>query len=314
MMPPKPEWERIGRLFTALPWDVREWGDALREARQEVLAFVRAVAQAGTPVTLFVRPDDTVDVDGIDTVELSYGDIWLRDSGPVFADQKAHCFRFNGWGGKYVMKGDEIVAEAIAQQLNAEAVLHDFVLEGGAIDHDGTGTAITTRQCLLNPNRNPDMSQADLEAALADTLGLTRIVWLGNGLQNDHTDGHVDNLARFVAPGHAVVPFPDGGGDPNAIVYADAAMALSGAGLQVSHIPSPGRVLDDHGNVVPASYANFVLTNELVVVPQFGVENDQAAVSALAELFPGRRAIGLSARAILAGGGAFHCMTNQVPE
>ncbi|MBV7256849.1 agmatine deiminase family protein [Pacificimonas sp. WHA3] len=313
MAPPEPEWEPIARLFAALPWDVREWGEALDAARAEVLAFVETVQAAGTPVTLLAPPGDAAGSSaGISSAR--YGDIWLRDTGPVFAAGAAQAFRFNGWGGKYLMAGDEGVARHLAIEAGLPLHMHDFVLEGGAIDHDGTGAALTTRQCLLNPNRNPAMGEGDVEAALANSLGLARLVWLDRGLVNDHTDGHVDNLARFVAPGHVVIACPDRKDDPNVLVYADAARTVTEAGLKLTRIPSPGRVDDASGAVIPASYANFVLTNELVVVPQFGTGNDAAAVDAFAALFPERRAVGLSARAILAGGGAFHCMTNQLPK
>ena len=188
----------------------------------------------------------------------------------------------------------------------------DWILEGGAVDGDGTGVLLTTEQCLLNPNRNPALGKDDVESRLRSDLGATRIVWLGEGLINDHTDGHVDNLARFIAPGRVAIPEAVEE-DPNAAAYADAAEALLDAELEVVAIPSPGLVERD-GEIIPASYMNFYIGNAAVVVPQYGAANDAAAVEAIQALFPGRRAIGLRADHILTGGGSFHCISQQVPE
>jgi agmatine deiminase len=164
---------------------------------------------------------------------------------------------------------------------------------------------------LLNPNRNPGLSKEVVEQRLKRDLGANRVVWLGDGLINDHTDGHVDNLARFVAPGRVAIPeaVPD---DPNAAAYADAAEALLDADLEVVAIPSPGLIERD-GEIIPASYMNFYIGNAAVVVPQYGAANDFAAVEAIQALFPDRKAIGLRADHILTGGGSFHCISQQVP-
>jgi len=189
----------------------------------------------------------------------------------------------------------------------------EWILEGGAIDGDGTGLAVTTEQCLLNANRNPDMSRADIEAALKSDLGLSRILWLGEGLLNDHTDGHVDNLSRFVAPNTLALPVAAEPDDPNAHIYADARARAEAFGVTVRDIPSPGRI-DREGQIEPASYANFAITTHLVVVPTFGSPHDGDGVTTIAELFPGRETIGLPADAVLAGGGSFHCASQQMPK
>jgi agmatine deiminase len=252
-----------------------------------------------------------------EVIEAHFGDIWLRDTGPIFArGNRALSFRFNGWGGKYVLDGDAGVADFIAGKAGAALAPHDFVLEGGAIEMDGQGTLLTTKQCLLNENRNPGWSQRDIEALLKHALGVTRILWLDHGLENDHTDGHIDNLARFVAPGRVVCQAPSPG-DPNADLLNNIAIDLAamsdaqGRMLKVARIPSPGLVEED-GEPVPASHMNFMIGNKTVVLPTYG-EHGEEAVQALQPLFAGRRVIGLPSRAILTGGGSFHCITQQEP-
>ena len=162
----------------------------------------------------------------------------------------------------------------------------DWILEGGAIDVDGTGLAVTTEQCLLNPNRNPYLSRGEIEARLAADLGIDRVLWLGSGLMNDHTDGHVDNLARFVARGRARHSRAGRSAIPTTAVYRDAANRARRFGLEVVPLPSPGRVTRG-GEIIPASYMNFYIGNAAVVVPQYGAPNDEAAVAAIQALFPG---------------------------
>ena len=188
----------------------------------------------------------------------------------------------------------------------------DWILDGGAVDGDGTGLVATTEQCLLNSNRNRQLSREEIEARLARDLGFDRVLWLGEGLVNDHTDGHVDNLARFVGPNRLAVPRATGPDDPNAAIYADAKARAEAFGVEVVEIPSPGLVT--RGDMIePASYANFAITSYLVVVPTFGSVHDADGVAAIAELFPGRMTIGLPADAVLAGGGGFHCASQQMP-
>ena len=321
-----PEWAPHAAMWTAWPSHADLWQDNLAPARAAIGEMVRALA-AGEPVTVLVANDEA-EADAravllavptahpIAARRQPFGDIWLRDTGAiVLADgqggRAAAGFRFNGWGGKYLLDGDDAVAAAMASALDLPFAAHDWVLEGGAIDVDGTGLAVTTEQCLLNPNRNPGMDRADIEARLAADLGIARLLWLGEGLAGDHTDGHVDNLARFVAPGRLAIPVPDGADDPNAAAYHDAAARARAFGLEVVPLPSPGRVEAD-GEIVAASYMNFIVGNAAVVVPTHDRPNDTAAVAAVAALFPGRRAIGVPSAAVLTGGGSFHCITQQV--
>jgi len=269
------------------------------------------------------------DLKKLELVDGRFGDIWFRDTGPIYVSEdrdiadlhKAFPVSFlnNGWGGKYHLKYDDEVARQISEFDGYGQQLEDFILEGGALDHDGYGTALTTRQCLLNPNRNPGWTQSLAEEALFSSLGIRKVIWLEDGLLNDHTDGHVDNLARFVAPGVVACPVAFGRDDPNADVYDATAKLLSaqtdarGQPLQVVRIPSPGRVVDEDGEIIPASHMNFLIANDCVVVPIYTERPGELMVEALQGLFPERRVLGLSSRSILTGGGSFHCISQQVP-
>lgn len=319
-----PEWYPQAWLWIGFPHDPAEWGAALAPAQAQIAAFASAVAESGQEVRLIVRDAANAAcarrlASAAVRIEARvYGDVWLRDTGPlVVADahggRSARRFGFNGWGGKYVMAGDTTIGAELARDAGLEVGTADWILEGGAIDGDGTGLVVTTEQCLLSPSRNPGLSRGDIEARLARDLGADRVLWLGDGLRNDHTDGHVDNLARFVAPGTLALPRAAGADDPNAAVYADARRRAEAFGLMVREVPSPGRVERD-GMVEPASYMNFAVTTHLVVVPIFGTSFDAAGVAAIAALFPTRDTIGLPADAVLAGGGGFHCASQQMPR
>jgi agmatine deiminase len=323
------EWSPHRALWLGYPSHGELWEDNLGPARDEVAALARALAGPGEERVRLLLCGDEAEQDaqarlggisGIELVRGDFGDIWLRDTGPLFAsDGRALGFAFNGWGGKYQLDGDDTVATQIASAAGAPLVDHDFVLEGGALDHDGHGTVLTTRQCLLNPNRNPGWTQEMAEAALAGALGARKVLWLGDGLKNDHTDGHVDNLARFVAPGVVACPVAWGRADPNADLYDETARLLStmtdarGAALQVMRIPSPGWTANAQGDMVPASHMNFVIANRAVICPLYDERAGAFAMDALSSLFPERQVIGLPSTAILTGGGSFHCITQQEP-
>jgi agmatine deiminase len=322
-VPPPPEWVPHEAVWIGFPSDAELWVEDLEPAQREVAEFAKAVHAGGKGETVrLVASDETAaavarNLAPFATVIVEpFGDIWLRDTGPIVVGsgepRRAQGFQFNGWGRKYDLPGDDTIGERLAASAELPWTQAQWVLEGGAIDHDGSGTAITTEQCLLNPNRNPEMTREAVEQALARDLGFERIVWLGEGLANDHTDGHVDNLARFVAPGRVAIPTP-AKDDPNADVYRDAAKRLREAKLDIVTLPSPGAVTNGDGDIIPASYMNFYIGNAAVVVPQYGAANDKAAVEVVQALFPDRVAIGLRADHILTGGGSFHCISQQVP-
>ncbi len=320
-----PEWAPHRAIWTAWPFDIDEWGGDVGPARLQIGAMVRALAE-GDVVRVLARPGEPARSareavgDCADVIEAIYGDSWLRDTAPLFARRGAAPvalgFRTNGWGGKFVMDGDERVAADVAARTGAPFEQQDFVLEGGAIDGDGEGTFLTTRQCLLNANRN-GWDEAAAEAALARALGARKIVWLDEGLLNDHTDGHVDNIARFVGPGRVLCQAPSGD-DPNARTLDAIADALhaardaQGRKLEIVRAPSPGLVAGADGAPMPASHMNFIIGNQTIVMPiynEFGAE----AAAVLQTLFPDRRVVALPADRILAGGGAFHCITREEP-
>jgi agmatine deiminase len=326
------EWAPHRAMWLGFPSHAELWEDDLARAQAEVAALARALAgPGGEQVKLLTgSPEGEADaraqlgdVAGVEIVPGAFGDIWLRDTGPIFTagpdGPRAQAFRFNGWGGKYQLEHDDTVAAQIATAAGVPLVPHDFILEGGAVDHDGEGTILTTGQCVLNFNRNPGWTDAKAQAAYAEAFGATKVIWLGEGLANDHTDGHVDNLARFVAPGVVACPVAFGRGDPNARAYDDAARRLAeatdaaGRKLKVVRIPSPGWIDGEDGKAAPASHMNFLIANRAVVVPIYADQPGAFAVQALEHLFPGRQVIGLPSRAILTGGGSFHCITQQEP-
>jgi agmatine deiminase len=332
------EWDIHSAVWTAWPSDAALWLEHLGPARKEIVDFCRTIAdpdpRTGVPrgenIKILANGDEaaasaraSLAGAGAEVIPTAFGDIWLRDTAPIFVRSgeklAAACFEFNGWGGKYVLHGDEDVAPFIAGCASTPALINGWVLEGGSIDVDGAGTALTTRQCLLNSNRNSGLSAIEIERRLYEALGVETLVWLGDGLVNDHTDGHIDNIARFVAPGVVVCMEPSGTQDPNRdtlitiIEDLKRAVDVKGHKLEVVTVPSPGFVEDNYGEVIPASFLNFYISNTSVIVPVYGTKFDDLAVESIAKLFPTRRTVGLPANHVITGGGSFHCITQQQP-
>tara|TARA_R110000824_G_scaffold21502_14_gene80170 strand:- start:473 stop:1456 length:984 start_codon:yes stop_codon:yes gene_type:complete len=318
------EWEPHQAVWIGFPGDPAEWPEARDAAQQEVAAFANAVADEGAGENVVLVCRDAADADVaralvqscVDIVVEPFGDVWLRDSAPIFVSGleglAGQNFGFNGWGGKYEMTGDQDIGARLSRRFNLPVSDQDWILEGGAIDGDGTGRLITTAQCVLNANRNDGLTKDQAMARLGEALAVGNICWLGDGLVADHTDGHVDNLARFVAPGMVAIPEAEAADDPNAEIFDDAAQRAQSSGLQVVRLPSAGLYRVD-GDIAPASYMNFYIGNNVVAVPQYGAPNDDKAVDGIAALFPDRKVIGLSSQALLRGGGSFHCISQQIP-
>ncbi|GAB5488206.1 MAG: agmatine deiminase family protein [Parasphingorhabdus sp.] len=319
------EWEPHEAVWIGFPGDPNEWPVALEDAQREVAAFANAVSDGGKgeQVLLICRSQTDVLV-AQDLVEASiavelhpFGDIWLRDTGPVITvdnDMRvANLFRFNGWGNKFDMPGDLDIGARLSKSSGLQTITHDWVLEGGAIDGDGSDWVMTTEQCVLNRNRNSAMDRRRFEQSIGDVFGRKKFCWLGDGLENDHTDGHVDNLARFVGAGKVAIPESEQINDPNMRIFEDAASRAQQQGLHVVRLASVGKYLLDE-DVVPASYMNFYVGNKVVAVPQYEASNDSRILEEISALFPDRKVMGLSSKALLRGGGSFHCISQQIPQ
>lgn len=327
-----PEWAPQKAIWTAWPASNQAWGGDLASPRRDIAVLIKTLHDAGNTVRLLVSGSEARSSalaavkHTAELIDAEYGDIWLRDTGPIFARDGSRKialrFKTNGWGGKFDLAGDATVGDTIARHAGVHPKHFDFVLEGGAIDHDGDGTILTTAQTLLNANRN-GWSKTQAEAALHQAFGAEKIIWIGEGLKNDHTDGHVDNIARFVAPGRVVCQAPAGNDDPNAAVLdaiaatLEAARDRHGRKLDVVRVPGAGVYRNRLGEISPASHMNFVIANGVVVVPVYATASQDAALAALQSVFPDRKVIGVQSLGLLgcgdAGGGSFHCITQQEP-
>ncbi len=330
------EWAPQKAVWTAWPSNADEWAGDLDSPRRDVANLIQALAGANT-VRLLVNDEEAERSakaalgKAAQFLRAPYGDIWLRDTGPIYAktsnaatpgDAVALRFKTNGWGGKHDLAGDATIGDVMAHASKTPAHHFDFVLEGGAIDQDGEGTVLTTRQTLLNPNRN-GWTEAQAETALHHAMGTRKIIWIDQGLHNDHTDGHIDNIARFVAPGRVVCQSSAGSDDPNADTLDAIARVLAastdaaGRKLDVIRIPGPGLYCNKLGDVSPASHMNFIIANGVVVVPVYGTATAAAALEALQNVFRDRKVFGVPSQGLLgagsAGGGSFHCITQQEP-
>ncbi|MCQ8894502.1 MAG: agmatine deiminase family protein [Methanolinea sp.] len=256
-------------------------------------------------------------------VRYRYADVWFRDYGPIFLVHRKDPriamvnWTFNAWGGKYPeLTADDKIPDFLANYLGIPSFFPGMVLEGGSIDTDGHGTLLVTEQCLLHPNRNPDLSRSDIEARLRDFLGVARIVWLKGGIAGDDTDGHVDDVARFVNPHTVVCAVEKDRGSENYRVLwenhsiLEAARSFDGRPLEVVDLPMPGK-MDD---VLPASYTNFYIGNGIVIFPEFNDPADRQARKVLARVFPGRTIAGVNCSEMVRGFGAIHCISQQFPS
>ena len=319
------EWEPHERTLMGWPCRVELWGATLEQARADYAAVANAVA-AYEPVTMIANPGAEAQqaraacAGNVEIAELAIDDSWLRDCGPIYAygddgERIAVHFRFNAWGEKFASwDRDAAVGAEIARRLGDPVREADLVLEGGSILTDGAGTLLTTEQCLLNPNRNPELEAEEIEAALSACLGVERFVWLDQGLVEDRdTDGHVDLIAAFTRPGHVLlqtVPVAN----PNHDHCQENAERLRAAGIEVAEmgILPYADVADEE---VAASYMNFYICNDAVIVPvtERDPESDGEALEVVAVQFPDREVVPVPGLVIAYGGGGPHCITQQVP-
>jgi agmatine deiminase len=249
-------------------------------------------------------------------------DVWMRDYGPIFvrnSDVAATKWVFNAWGSKYDdLLPDNETGRSVLKESGVRGFEVNMVLEGGSIDVNGRGFLLTTRQCLLNKNRNPALTQVEIEAALRDNLGATNIIWLEEGIEGDDTDGHIDDIARFVAHDTVVCMTEQRGTGGNSESLATDLELLrqasdpEGHKLRIVEIPMPSPVSSGN-DLLPASYANFYIGNSVVLVPTFNDPNDGTALRAIDKLFPSRRVVGVDCRGLVTGLGTIHCVTQQQP-
>jgi len=326
------EWAPHARTWMCWPCRLEAWGgpDGLLRAKQAYARVARAISSF-EPVTMAVRPHDMAEAKlacagKVEFFEVPLDDSWARDIGPTFllgaSGKRAGVqWRFNGWGNKYQPVDKD--AEFATRVLKHEAVpvyRAPFVCEGGAIHVDGEGTLITTEQCLLNPNRNPGLSQQQIEEELALFTGARRVIWLGDGFSDGETDGHIDNIACFVAPGRVLIGVPPSKSHPDHAPVMDSIRRLKQArdaeerALEIVEIAQPKTERTDwRGRPLAASYVNFYLANGGVAMPAFDEPNDEKARAVLADCFPERDILQIDALDIVQGGGGIHCITQQEP-
>jgi agmatine deiminase len=323
-----PEWAPHERTLMGWPCRRELWGDQLAAAKAEYAGVANAVA-AFEPVTMVAATDaDAAEARAalgaaVTVLPLPANDSWLRDHGPIYVvddparptRRAAVCFRFNAWGRRFTpFDADAAMPARLAAHLGDEAFTAPLVLEGGSIAVDGTGTLLTTEQCLLRPNRNPELDRTQIEQLLCDHLGVSRIVWLGLGLAEDRdTDGHVDLIADFVAPNRVLLQSAPPG-SPNHDAMADNHARARAAGLEVVDFPplAHGTVA---GEPVALGYLNFYLGERFAIVPQGGpAALDEEALARIAAALPAHEVVGVPALTIAYGGGGPHCITQQVPR
>jgi agmatine deiminase len=308
-----------GSLDRVLP-TLREMVEALTNSEPVCINVCNGAHEAEARAVLDGLPMECITFYPIPTNEP-----WCRDHGPIFLTRREEPrlavvdWDYNAWGGKYPpFEFDEVVPTRVAEVLEIPVFYPRLIMEGGSIEVNGEETLLTTEGCLLNPNRNPGTSREEIEQRLRDFLGVTQILWLGQGTEGDDTDGHVDNLARFVGPRTVVAVTED---DPQSANFEPLrdnlhrlhAMKIDDKPLEIITLPMPRRMVRED-LVLPASYANFYIANTVVLVPIYDQPNDEAILQTLRPLFPGREVIGIDCRELIWGLGAFHCLTQQQPK
>ena len=331
------EWEPHRATWLAWPHNLETWPKQLELVKEIWTKMIRAISLE-EEIRLLVnderaQAEATKRLSSVRTVmkhvsiyRVPTVDVWIRDYGPTFITRRGVEGKlafidwvFNAWGQKYQSYvQDDRVAKEIAALLRIPVFKPGIVLEGGSIDVNGCGTCLTTEQCLLNPNRNPRLGRSEIERALRDYLGVDHFVWLGEGIVGDDTDGHIDDIARFVNPTTVVCAIEEDSKDKNYAPLQENYERLQdatdqdGKKLTVVPLPLPGRV-GQEGMRLPASYANFYIANGTVLVPTYNHSNDAAALGILGDLFPDRKVVGIPCGSLVVGLGAIHCVTQQEP-
>jgi len=322
------EWEPQSRCWMAWPARKAVWGEKLAAAREGYAAVARSIALY-QPVIMVAKPENAAEASlqcgkGVSVLSMPIDDSWFRDNGPSFLVDDGGALAgvtwgWNAWGEQYTdYANDAALAERILAHLDIPRFVGPMILEGGAVHVDGEGTLLATEQCLLNPNRNPSLAREDIEKNLGDFLGIEKVIWLGRGLVDDDTDGHVDNLACFVRPGVVMALTTRNKDDANYGALADnlerlrEARDARGRELAIIEIEQPAPQYADERRL-PLSYINFCIVNRAVIVPEFEDSRDARARAAIAEAFPDRQIVPAFATDICRGGGGIHCITLQQP-
>lgn len=327
------EWEPHAATWLSWPHNQNSWPGKFAPVPGLWQQLVRTLCEY-EPVNVLAGPGPVLQqakqmLHGLPNVSIHpvpTNDAWCRDHGPTFlvgpAEQPAALidWGYNAWGGKYPpYDQDDQVPIRVAEITGRKRFFPGIILEGGAVEPNGSGTLLTTEECLLNPNRNPELTKADVERYLTDYLAVDHVIWLGSGIVGDDTDGHIDELARFVGPRHVVAALEDDPTDPNYAPLQEnfqrllAATDVSGRKLEVIPLPMPAPLFQGDQRL-PASYCNFYIANGVVIVPLFEDPADAAALGILKDCFPGRKVLGLPARDLAWGLGAYHCITQQEPR
>ncbi|MFB7361262.1 agmatine deiminase family protein [Streptomyces hydrogenans] len=323
------EWAEHEGCLMAWPTRAELWGGVLSAVQDEYAEVARAIARF-EPVTMVAPPGSGDDArahcgDGVTVIELPLDDSWFRDSAPLFVldadgNRAGVDFRFNAWGGKHhPYDSDDRISGLLLERLGVDRIASDMILEGGAITVDGEGTLITTEQCLLHPNRNPGLTRERIEAELKARLGVEKVIWLPyGGLLDTETDGHVDGVCAFAAPGRVVVSLPDDPAHPDHVrmranrAVLEASTDARGRSLEIVEV-SQTAFAEVAGVRVEVSYLNYYLANGGVVVPVADAPQDAAALKVIADAHPDREVVGVPAPVIAFGGGGVHCITQQIP-
>jgi agmatine deiminase len=331
-----PEWCTHEAVWLAWPHDPTTFTSGVEKVEETYVQIVKLLHEDEC-VNLFVKDEVMkakilglflsrgIDLKKIRFFEFNYADVWFRDYGPIFVcnrNQELAMVRwiFNSWGEKYEeLLKDKQVADVINHEMRLKCFEPGIVLEGGSIDVNGRGILLTTEQCLLNRNRNPDLNKEKIEKFLCDYLGVNHIIWLKNGISGDDTDGHIDDLARFVNPTTIVCAYEEDRKDENSDALRKNYEILmqstdqEGKKLNIVKLPMPGKIWYRQKRL-PASYTNFYIGNKTVLVPIFKSENDKVALSILQELFPKRKVVGVNCVDLISGFGAIHCISQQQPK
>lgn len=329
------EWEQHDAIWLSWPYDPITFPDRVEKAEDVYGEIIKAIRHS-EKVNLLVkdgamkkRAQDILKESGVNPDDIAfhvyeYADVWFRDYGPIFlvGDKglaMSHWI-FNAWGEKYeTLMKDTRIPEFINRSMNIPCFKPGIVLEGGSIDVNGKGTLLTTEQCLLNKNRNPNLSKSEIEEYLMEYLGVSHIIWLKNGIEGDDTDGHIDDIARFVNPATVLCAYEENRNDVNyPILHENYEILLhakdqDGNKLKVIKLPMPGGIGDEEG-MLPASYANFYIGNTVVLVPVFGHENDARTLNIISRQFSDRKVVGINCSDLVHGLGTIHCISQQQPK